>query len=121
MVTWIHLTGSVKKLPTEDDFYDEHISDTQNLQAIEVWNTFNLKNMGEYHDLYLKSDVFLLADIFENCRNYYKLDPCHYYTSPGLFGDVMLKTTDIKSELIIDVDMFQFRALHSQSLWYGKQ
>ena len=39
---------------------------------------------------------------------YYKLDPCHYFTSPGLFWDAMLKMRDIKLELIIDVDMYQF-------------
>ena len=68
--------------------------------------------MGEYHDLYLKSDVLLLTDIFENfrkiCLQYYKLDPCHYFKSPGLSWDAMLKMTDIKLELMIDVDMFQF-------------
>ena len=68
--------------------------------------------MGEYHDLYLKSDVLLLADVFENFRKtymqYYKLDPCHYFESPGLSWDAMSKMTDIKLELITDVDMFQF-------------
>ena len=77
-----------------------------------MWNTFSLKNMGEYHDLYLKSDILLLADVFENfrktCLQYYKLDPCHYFTSPGLSWDAMLKMTDIKLELMTDIDMFQF-------------
>ena len=67
--------------------------------------------MGEYHDLYLKSDVLLLADVFENfrktCMQYYELDLCHYFRSPGLSWDAMLKMTDIKLELIIDIDMFQ--------------
>ena len=63
-----------------------------------------LKNMGEYHDLYLKSDFLLLADVFE----YYKPDPCHYFTGPGLSWGAMLEMTDIKLELITDVDMFQF-------------
>ena len=81
---------SEKKLPNKDDFYSilngEHISDTQYVHAIKVWNTFKLKNMEVYHDLFLKSDVLLLANVFENfrktCMQYYKLDPCHYFTSP---------------------------------------
>ena len=77
-----------------------------------MWNTFSLKTMGEYHDLYLKSDILLLADVFENfrktCLEYYKLDPCHYFTSPGLSWDAMLKMTGIKLELMVDIDMFQF-------------
>ena len=68
--------------------------------------------MGECHDLYLKSDVLLLTDVFENfrktCLQYYKLDPCHYFTSPDLSWDTMLKMTNIKLELMVDIDMFQF-------------
>ena len=68
--------------------------------------------MIEYHDLYLQSDILLLSDVFENfrktCLEYYKLDPCHYFTSPGLSWDAMLKMTDIKLELMTDIDMFQF-------------
>ena len=68
--------------------------------------------MGGYHDLYLKSYVILLADVFENfrktCLIYYILHPCHYFTSPGLSWDAMLKMTNIKSELMTNVDMFQF-------------
>ena len=67
--------------------------------------------MSRYHDLYLKSDILLLADIFEifreTCLQYYKLDPSHYFTSPGLSWDAMLKMTGIKHELMTDVDMFQ--------------
>ena len=80
--------------------------------ARKVWETFNLKIMGEYHDLHLKSDVLLLADVFESfrktCLQYYKLDPCHYFTSPGLIWDAMLKMTNIELELMTNVDMFQF-------------
>ena len=80
-----------KQLPSKEDFYsilnDEHITYEAYQHAQNVWNTFNLKNMGEYHDLYLKSDILLLADVFESfrktCLQYYKLDPCHYFTSPG--------------------------------------
>ena len=74
---------------------DESISDEQYRHAKNVWNKFNLKTMGEYHDLYLKSDILLLADVFENfrktCLEYYKLDPAHYFSSPGLSWDSMLK------------------------------
>ena len=68
--------------------------------------------MGEYHDLYLRSDVLLLTDIFESfrktCLQYYSLDPCRYFTSLGFSWDAMLKMTNIKLELMIDVDMYQF-------------
>ena len=68
-----------------------------------------MKTMGEYHDLYLKSDIPLLATLLENfrrtCLKYYKLDPCHYFTSPGLSWDAMLKMTGIKLELMTDVDV----------------
>ena len=104
------------QLPSKEDFYsvlnDKHISKEDYEHVQNVWNTFNLKNMGQYHDLYLKSDILLLVDVFENfrktCLEYYKLDPCHYFTSPGLSWDAMLKMTDIKLELMTDVDMFQF-------------
>ena len=105
-----------EKLPSKEEFYsllnDEHISNEDYEHAQNVWNTFSLKNMGDYHNLYLGSDVLLLADVFENfrktCLEYYKLDPCHYFTSPGLSWDAMLKMTNIKLELMTDVDMFQF-------------
>ena len=104
------------ELPTKEEFYsqlsDEHISDEDYTHAKKVWNTFKLQTMGEYHNLYLKSDILLLADVFENfrktCLQYYKLDPCHYFTSPGLSWDAMLKMTNIKLELMTDIDMFQF-------------
>ena len=104
------------ELPTKDQFYsilnDQHITNDEYNHAKKVWKTFNIKTMGEYHGLYLKSDMLLLADVFENfgkiCLQYYKLDPCHYFTSPGLSWDAMLKMTNIKLELMTDVDMFQF-------------
>ena len=67
---------------------DEDISDDEYSHAKDVWNTFKIRDMGEYHDLYLKSDILLLADVFENfretCLANYRLDPPHYVTSPGL-------------------------------------
>ena len=105
-----------KKLPTKKKFYsilyDEHISNEDYTHAKNIWNTFNLKNMGEYHNLYLKSDVLLLADVFENfrktCLEHYKLDPCHYFTSPGLSWDAMSRMTGVTLELMTDIDIFQF-------------
>ena len=80
--------------------------------AYHIFLEEKLKNMGEYHDLYLGSNVLLLADVFESfrkiCLQYYSLDPCHYFTSPSLSWDAMLKMTNIKLELMIDVDMYQF-------------
>ena len=104
------------ELPTKDQFYsilnDQYIRDDEYDNAKKVWKTFKIKTMGEYHDLYFGSDWLLLADIFKSfrktCLQYYKLDPCHYFTSPGLSWDTMLKMTNIKLELMTNINMFQF-------------
>ena len=74
------------------------------VHAINVWNVFKMNTMGNYHDLYLKTDVLLLADVFEKfintCLEHYDVDPCHYFSSPGLSWDAILKMTGIESELI---------------------
>ena len=71
-----------------------------------------MKNMDDYHDHYLKKDVLLLADVFEKfigtCLKYYGLDPCHYFSSPGLSWDAMLKMTGVKLEKISDIDKYLF-------------
>ena len=103
------------ELPTKDQFYsilnDQHITNDE-YEKRKVWKAFKIQTMGEYHDLYLGSDILLLTDVFENfrktCLEYYKLDPCHYFTSPGLSWDAVLKMTNIKLELMVDIDMFQF-------------
>ena len=73
---------------------------------------FKMNAMGNYHDLYWKTDVLLLADVFEKfintCLIYYGLDHCHYFSSPGLSWDAMLKMTDIELELISDIAMHLF-------------
>ena len=71
-----------------------------------------MKNMGDYHDHYLKKDVLLLADVFEKfidtCLRYYGLDPCHYFSFPGLSWDAMLKMAGVKVEKISDIDQYLF-------------
>ena len=74
-----------------------------------VWGTFEMKNLEDYHNLYNRVDVLLLADVFENfrdiCIKNYKLDPAHYYTAPGLAWDAALKVTKVKLELLSNMDM----------------
>ncbi len=103
------------QLPSKESFYnnlyEEEISDKEYKHAQEIWKIFKIKNLGEYHDLYLKTDVLLLADVFEAFRslchnkNCYGLDPAHYFTAPGLAWSAMLKMTEQDIDLISDVDM----------------
>ena len=77
-----------------------------------IWDKFRMKIMSDYHDHYLKKDVPLLADIFEKfigtSMKYYGLDPCHYFSSPGLSWDAMLKMNGIKLEKISDINQYLF-------------
>ena len=77
-----------------------------------IWDKFNLKNMGDYHDHYFKKDVLLLADVFEKfidtCLKYYEVDPCHYFSAPGLSWDAMLEMTCVKLKKISDIDQYLF-------------
>ena len=101
------------QLPSKDAFYSkmngEGISDKDYEHAQNVWKTFNMKTMRDYHNLYNKSDVLLLADVFEKfrtvCKKIYKLNPCWYYTAPGLAWDACLKLTNVRLELLTDPDM----------------
>ena len=75
-------------LPSKEHFYnelnEENISGADYHHAIQVFTSFNCQTLGDYHDLYLLSDVLLLADVGDVCLKAYNLDPCHFYTSPGL-------------------------------------
>ena len=110
------------KLPSKEEFYskldDEEISDEDYQHALNVWNTFNCQTIQDYHNLYLKSDVLLLADVFENfrkmCLKHYKLDPSHYYTAPGLAWDACLKETKEKLQLLTDYDMLMIITSQTQ-------
>ena len=80
---------------------DGHISDEDYLTWKKIWNEFNKKNMGDYHNHYLKEHVLSLADVFEKLTDtwlkFYKLDPCHYFSSPGLSQDAKLKMTGVQN------------------------
>ena len=100
-------------LPSIDKFFSKlngiGISEEDYEHATKVWKEFNVRNLGEYHDLYLQTDVMLLANVFEEFRNtcmkHYSLDPANFYTSPGLAWKACLKKTGIKLELLTDPDM----------------
>lgn len=102
-------------LPPQKTFYNsikcEHITDEEYEHAKNVWDKFKIKSLGEYTDLYLKTDVLSLCDIFENFRNtclrYYKLDPAYYITAPSLSWDAMLLCTGVQLELISDLEIYE--------------
>ena len=101
------------QLPPIDAFYSNlnmsSISEEDYQHAQRVWKKFEIDNLGAYHDLYLRTDVVLLANVYEafrdTCLKHYKLDPAHFYTSPGLAWKACLKGTGIKLELLTDPDM----------------
>ena len=104
------------QLPPAHSFYskltDENISDSDYEHAQRVWETCGCQTLGNYTDLYCRTDVLLLADVFENFRKtsqkQYRLDPAHYYTSPGLSWDALLKKTGVELELLTDYDQHLF-------------
>ncbi|KAJ8909887.1 hypothetical protein NQ315_008910 [Exocentrus adspersus] len=100
-------------LPPIDEFYnkltDSTISVDDYQHAQRVWATFNIKSLGEYMELYMKTDILLLVDVFEqfrkSCHKTYGLDPANYYTLPGYTWDCMLFKTGQTLELLTDIDM----------------
>ena len=100
-------------LPSKEDFYSnlnmEDISDIDYGHANNVFKVFKLKNLGDYHNLYVQSDMLLLADVFNNfrdmCLKEYELDPAHFLSLPGLAWQARLKKTNIELELLTDYDM----------------
>ncbi|GBL96873.1 hypothetical protein AVEN_118984-1, partial [Araneus ventricosus] len=111
-----HQKFDEERLPSIDSFEStiigSGISDEDYRHAQTVWNYFNLKNMGEYHDLYVKCDVLQLADVSENfrklCQHYYGLDCVHLFMAPGLAWQSSLKMTDQPLELFTDINMHMF-------------
>ena len=102
-----------KVLPSKESFYSnltiENITKTDYAHANNVFKKFNINNLGEYHDLYVRSDTLLLADIFEHFRQSslknYELDPAHFVSLPGLAWQACLKKTNVELELLTDYDM----------------
>ena len=100
-------------LPPKETFYSKinmsRVSDHDYEQARRVWSKFGIKDLGEYHDLYLRMDVILLANVFEAFRNVcldnYGLDQAHFNMAPGLAWKACLKKTRIKLDLLLDPDM----------------
>uniref|UniRef100_A0ABD2WZB4 DNA-directed DNA polymerase n=1 Tax=Trichogramma kaykai TaxID=54128 RepID=A0ABD2WZB4_9HYME len=103
-------------LPSIEEFHssltDSDISAEDYEHAKREWDCFKISTLGEYSDLYLKTDVLLLAEVFENfrktCHEAYELDPAHYYTTPGYSWDAMLLYTRVQLELLTDIDMLLF-------------
>ena len=107
---------SETSLPAKSEFFNEligePISDDDYIHAQAVWDAFSMRTFGDYHDLYLKTDVVLLADVFEffrtTCLSFYRIDPCHYISAPGVSWDAMLRMTQVEIELLTDPDMYCF-------------
>ena len=96
----------------KNDLTGEECSDEDYRRARCVWQLTDCKKFKDYHDIYLETDVCLLADVFESFRTLmlsrYSLDPCHYLTAPGMAWDAMLKFTGVELELLTDLNMHLF-------------
>ena len=111
MDSWGKFTET--SLPDKEASYSnlnmEDITDVNHRDAKRVFKSLNNKNLGDYHDLYVQSDTLLLADVLEKFRNIYikvyELDPAHFLSAPGLAWQACLKKTEMKLELLIDVEM----------------
>ena len=125
--TWIVWKIKWKKLSDKECFYssvkheitgnnseklDGHINDKGYSMCKKIWNEFNMKYVGDYHNHYLKKDVLLLVDVFQKfigtCLKFYKLDPCRYFSSPRLSWDGMLKMIRIGLKKVFDISMYLF-------------
>ena len=101
------------KLPHINNFYSEltieNITNSDYRHAQRVFKTFTNKNLGDYHDLYVQSDVLLLAKVFENFRNQclktHDLDPANFLTLPSLAWQACLKVTNVQLDLITNSEM----------------
>ena len=101
-------------IPPKEVFYSElnleNITDKDYEHVKKVWEAFEIKNLGEYHEMYVQCNTFLLADdVFENFRNkcieIYELDPAHFLVSARMSMVSMFKKTKVELELLTDIDM----------------
>ena len=112
----------VTSLPDIEKFYSKlnntHITPSEYEYANRVWNYFNCQTFGNYHDLYLITDVLLLCDVFETFRKNgmksFGLDPAYFISLPAYSWECMLKTTEIKLDLLTDIDKYNFCELGSR-------
>ena len=111
MDSWEKFNETV--LPPKKAFYSnlnlENTSNEDSLHAQKVWDVFKIKNLGEYHNLYVQSDTSLIADVYENVRNMClekdQLDSVYFVSAPGLAWQACLKKTGVELELLTDIDM----------------
>ena len=111
-------------IPPKEVFYSklnlETVTDKDYAHVQKVWDPFEIKNCGKYHDLYVLCDTLLLADVFENfrdkCIEIYGLDPLHFGSAPGLAWQACLKKTEVKLKLITDYDMLM---MVENGIWGG--
>ena len=100
-------------LAEKEEFYSnlnmENITDADYKHWKRFYKESEIKKLGKYHDLYFKSATLLLADVFENfwkmCLTVYELDPVKFLPAPGLAWQAALKKTEVKLELLADIDM----------------
>ena len=89
---------------------NEHISEEDYAHAQNVWKAFSCKTLGDYHDVYLRSDVLIVADVLETLRKFcftqYGLDLTHFFTCSQVSYEALLKMTGVKLELLSKIDMF---------------
>ena len=105
-----------RKLPDIDCFFSSlkycGINGEDYERAVKVWNVFRIKKLGEYHDLYLKTDVLLLCDAFEKLISqglkYHGFDCSHYISLPSFSCDAMLKCTGVRLEMEDNIDVHLF-------------
>ena len=104
-----------RRLPAWEKFFNdleqENISEQDYKHACKVWKSFCCQSLGDYHDVYLKSDLLILADVFENFRKFfllnYELDAAHYLSGPQLVYDALFKLTWVELDLLTHIDMYQ--------------